>query len=358
MLYNVFRDEKLSALGLGCMRLPKNGEKDEDIDEAASAEMVAYALEQGINYFDTAWMYHGGASETVMGRILAKHPRESFYLASKFPGFSKEMFENPRKIFEKQLEKCGVDYFDFYLFHNVCEDNIDNFLNPEYGVGEFLFEQRRLGRIKHLGFSTHGSLTTMKRFLDAYGSQLEFCQIQLNYLDWQLQNAKAKVELVRSYGLPIWVMEPVRGGRLTQLLPEQEARLKALRPQETQAGWAFRFLQGIEGVTMVLSGMSNMEQLAENIKIFSHPEPLNDQEQQTLQEIAREMIAANAVPCTGCSYCVDYCPQGIHIPEILKKYNAEDWSELPDCIGCQSCEKVCPQGISIAEVMADYNRHK
>lgn len=358
MIYRDFQDLKLSALGLGTMRLPVMDGDDSKIDTAAAEEMIGYAMEHGINYYDTAWGYHSGHSETVVGEALKKYPREDFYLATKFPGYDLANFGKVEEIFEKQLEKCQVDYFDFYLFHNVCEDNIDNFLNPEYGVGEFLFEQRRLGRIKHLGFSTHGSLTTMKRFLDAYGRELEFCQIQLNYLDWQLQNAKAKVELVRSYGLPIWVMEPVRGGRLTQLLPEQEARLKALRPQETQAGWAFRFLQGIEGVTMVLSGMSNMAQLSENIKTFSHLEPLNDQEQQTLQEIAREMIAANAVPCTGCSYCVDYCPQGIHIPEILKKYNAKDWSELPDCIGCQSCEKVCPQGISIAEVMADYNRHK
>ena len=358
MVYRDFQGIKLSGLGMGCMRLPVVDGKDDQVNQAAVEEMVACAMDSGVNYYDTAWGYHGGNSELAIGKALAAYPRENFYLADKFPGYDLSNMDKVAEIFEAQLKKCQVEYFDFYLFHNVCEMNIDAYLDPKYGILDYLLEQKKNGRIKHLGFSTHGSLTTMKRFLDAYGSQLEFCQIQLNYLDWQLQNAKAKVELVRSYGLPIWVMEPVRGGRLTQLLPEQEARLKALRPQETQAGWAFRFLQGIEGVTMVLSGMSNMEQLAENIKIFSHPEPLNDQEQQTLQEIAREMIAANAVPCTGCSYCVDYCPQGIHIPEILKKYNAKDWSELPDCIGCQSCEKVCPQGISIAEVMADYNRHK
>lgn len=357
MIYKQFHELQLSSLGLGCMRFPQNSKNEDDINESAVAEMIEYAMSSGINYFDTAWIYHGGASESVIGSILSKYPRESYYLATKYPGFDGECFKDPESIFQTQLKKCCVDYFDFYLFHNVCENNIDDFMSKDTGVADYLFRQKQEGKIKHLGFSTHGSLQTIKRFLDAYASELEFCQIQLNYLDWELQNAKAKVELIRSYGLPIWVMEPVRGGRLAQLNPDEAEKLKAFRPDESAASWAFRFLQDVQGVTVVLSGMSNMQQLQENIATFSTQAPLTAQEHAAIMDIAHGIISSNTVPCTGCSYCVDHCPQGLRIPEIIKKYNDKDWSESPDCIGCQSCETVCPQGISIAQVMQSYKEH-
>lgn len=358
MLYNDFKECRLSALGLGCMRFPVLNETDDQIDVAKTEEIVDYALKNGINYFDTAWRYHSGNSETVIGQILSKYPRDSFFLATKFPGFSPEMFEKGAEIFKEQLRKCQVEYFDFYLLHNVSEKNIDNFTNKEIGVVEYLIEQKRLGKIKHLGFSTHGSLRTIRRFLDTYGSELEFCQIQLNYLDWQLQNAKAKVELIQSYGLSVWVMEPVRGGRLAVLPAEKMQRLQNYRPNETAPGWAFRFLQTVPGVKMVLSGMSNMQQLQENIETFSTAQPLQEEELAVISDIAAEMIRDNAIPCTGCSYCTEYCPQEIKIPHILQLYNEKDWSEKPECIGCKSCENVCPQGISIAAHMQAYNAHR
>jgi predicted aldo/keto reductase-like oxidoreductase len=193
MIYKNFQDIKLSSLGMGCMRLPVDANKE--IDMAATAEMVEYAISRGVNYFDTAWGYHGGKSELAMGEILSHYPRESFYLASKFPGYDLKNMGKVEEIFEEQLRKCKVDYFDFYLFHNVCELNIDAYLDESYGIFEFLQKQLENGRIKHLGFSTHGTLETMGRFLDKYGKYMEFCQIQLNWLDWEFQNAKEKVEL-------------------------------------------------------------------------------------------------------------------------------------------------------------------
>ncbi len=207
MVYRDFQDLKLSALGMGAMRLPVVDGDDARIDEQATAQMVDYAIEHGVNYFDTAWGYHGGNSETVMGKALARYPRERYFLATKFPGYDLSNMDKVETIFEEQLRKCGVDYFDFYLFHNVCEMNIDAYLDPKYGIFDYLVAQKRAGRIRHLGFSAHGSCEVMRRFLEAYGKEMEFCQIQLNYLDWGFQDAKGKVDLLREYGLPVWVDE-------------------------------------------------------------------------------------------------------------------------------------------------------
>jgi len=357
MIYKNFKGLKLSSLGLGCMRFPLCGENDSDIDVEAVSQMIEYAISNGINYFDTAYRYHGGASETVVGQILKKYPRESFYLATKFPGFEPDFMKRVAEIFQDQLKKCDTDYFDFYLFHNVCEKNVDAYLNDDFGVYSHILAQKKAGKIRHLGFSTHGSLHTIRRFLDAYGKDLEFCQIQLNYLDWNLQNAKAKVELIRSYGLSVWVMEPVRGGALAQLDPEFEKKLKLLRPNESIPAWAFRFLQGIDGVDMILSGMSNMTQLKENIATFQQILPLCADEQAALLSIADEMIKKDTVHCTGCSYCTERCPNSIPIPTVIRAYNEGTLPGEPgpkDCVGCRNCEVVCPQGIMISEVMEAY----
>ena len=372
MLYKDFKDLKLSSLGLGTMRLPNKGvDSDVPVDEEETAKMVDYALKNGINYFDTAWGYHNGESEKVIGKVLSKYPRDSFYLATKFPGYDLSNMDKVEEIFEKQLEKCRVDYFDFYLFHNVNDKNIDAYLDPKYGIFDYLMKQKENGKIKHLGFSIHGDFDILKRFLNAYGEHMEFCQIQLNYLDYEFQDAKAKIELLNEYNIPIWVMEPLRGGKLAKLSEEQESKLKALRPDETTVGWAFRFLQSIPGVTMVLSGMSSMEQLQENIKIFSEDKPLNDEEMKTLLGIANEMLKGNVLPCTACRYCTSHCPMGLDIPKLLALYNEHCFtgggfiapmaiSALPEdkrpsaCIGCRSCEAVCPQEIKISEAMADF----
>lgn len=372
MLYNDFRGLKLSALGLGAMRLPVIDGDDARIDEEKTAEMVAYAMEQGINYYDTAWGYHAGHSETVMGKILKQYPRDSFYLATKFPGYDLSNMGKVEEIFEKQLEKCGVDYFDFYLFHNVCEMNIDAYLDEKYHIFHYLAEQKKNGRIRHLGFSAHGSFDVMKRFLEAYGKDMEFGQIQLNWLDWSFQDAKAKVELLNAYGIPVWVMEPLRGGRLTSLSEENTAKLKALRPNEEIPAWAFRFLQALPEVTMVLSGMSDIKQLKDNIKTYQTKDSLNRQETDALLAVADGMLKEKNLPCTACRYCVSHCPKGLNIPELLKLYNEHCFTEggfiapmammavqedkRPSaCIGCRSCEAVCPQQIKISEVMSDFS---
>ncbi len=371
MIYKNFGDIKLSSLGLGCMRLPVIDGKESQIDKEATAEMIAYAMEHGINYYDTAWGYHEGNSETVVGEILSGYPRESFYLASKFPGYDLPNFEKVEKIFEKQLKKCKVDYFDFYLFHNVCEMNIDSYLDEKFGVYDYLTEQKKNGRIKHLGFSCHGEYDTVKRFLEAYGKDIEFGQIQLNYLDWDFQDAKAKVELFREYNIPIWVMEPLRGGSLAHLDEEHAARLKEMRPDESVPAWAFRYLQSFDDVTVVLSGMSNFSQLKENIEIFDESKPLSEAEMKALYDIAEEKTKKTALPCTACHYCTSYCPQGIEIPEILRLYNEHVYTDggflapmammaIPEdkqpsaCIGCGSCAEVCPQNIDIPKAMKHF----
>ena len=370
MIYKNFQGEKLSALGLGCMRLPVLEGDDARIDEAAAKEMVDFAMAQGINYYDTAWGYHEGNSELVIGRTLASYPRETFFLATKFPGYDLSNMDKVEEIFEKQLEKCGVEYFDFYLFHNVCEMNIDAYLDEKYGIFPYLVEQKKRGRIRHLGFSAHGSVEVMKRFLEAYGSEMEFCQIQLNYLDWNFQDAKGKVELLKEWKLPVWVMEPLRGGRLAKLTEDEEAKLLALRPEEKIPAWAFRFLQTIPEVTVVLSGMSDFSQLTENLHTFETEEPLKEQETEALLKIADGLLGGT-LPCTACHYCVSHCSQGLEIPKLIALYNehcftgggflapmalsAEPQEKQPGaCVGCRSCEAVCPQGIKISEAMADF----
>ena len=372
MIYRDYQDIKLSGLGLGMMRLPVIDGDDSRVDEAAAAEMVDFAYKNGINYFDTAWGYHDGNSELVAGKCLSKYPRESFYLASKFPGYDNSNMPKVKEIFEEQLKKCQVEYFDFYLFHNVCEMNIDAYLDEKYGIFDYLIEQKKNGRIKHLGFSAHGDIECITRFLEAYGKDMEFAQIELNYFDYKFQNAKGKVELLDKWNIPVWVMEPVRGGQLATLSDDATAKLKAARPDEDVPAWAFRFLQTIPSVVMTLSGMSNMEQLQANIKTYEENKPLNETEMDLILDIADDMIAKTTVPCTGCHYCVSKCPKKLDIPFLLKLYNEAmvagagdfiapmalasiDEDRQPECcINCHSCEKVCPQTIHIPEELKKF----
>ena len=372
MLYRDFKGLSLSRLGFGAMRLPCVDGSDATPDQDAVNEMVDYALAHGVNYFDTAWGYHAGNSEVVLSRALARHPRDSFYLADKFPGYDLSNMGKVKEIFERQLEKTGAGHFDFYLFHNVCEMNVDGYLDPANGILDYLLEQRRAGRIRHLGFSAHGAIPVMERFLEAYGKEMEFCQIQLNYLDWEFQDARGKVDLLRKRDIPVWVMEPVRGGKLARLGEKDEARLAALRPDERPVAWAFRFLQGIPEVTVTLSGMSDFEQLKENVQTYSEERPLSEEELATLMDIAHEMGAQGTVPCTACHYCTSHCPMGLDIPHLLSLYNQlvvtgkGDFiapmalSALPEdkrpaaCIGCGSCAAVCPQRIDIPGTLADF----
>lgn len=368
MYYNDFADLKLSGLGMGNMRLPILDGDSKKIDEALTEKMLDYCIDNGINYFDTAYGYHGGNSEIVVGKLLKKYPRESINIATKFPSYDVSYFKRIPEIFEEQLQKLQVEYFDFYLMHNVNHTNIDLFVTPEKDVLDYFIEQKNKGRIKHLGFSCHADYDDFVRFLDAYGEHMEFCQIQLNWLDWDYQEAKKKVALLKEKGIAIWVMEPVRGGNLASLAPEYMEKLDKFRPGLTSAEWCFRFLQAIPEVKVILSGMSNMQQLEENVKTFETKEPVTEEEKAALFEIAKDMLSKNTLPCTACRYCTSYCPNEISIPEVVSAYNDDKLSgrsfKIPflmartpegkkptDCIGCQACEGVCPQDIKISQMM-------
>lgn len=372
MNYKSFQDLQLSNLGMGCMRLPVINEDDGAVDQPAVEEMVACAIKHGVNYFDTAWGYHAGQSELAIGKALSAYPREKFYLADKFPGYDLRNMGKVEEIFEEQLKKCRVDYFDFYLFHNVCELNINAYLDPQYGILDYLLEQKRNGRIRHLGFSCHGSMPVLKRFLEAYAEHMEFCQLQLNYIDWTFQGGKEKAGLLAQYNIPVWVMEPLRGGRLVRLHEEEAARLRALAPQRSLPAWAFRFLQRIPNVVIILSGMSNLEQLEDNLATFASSDSLTEQEWDGLVSLGRKMTDSKALACTACRYCASHCPQGLDIPHLLALYNEHRFSgggfiapmalsaipaeKRPSaCLGCRSCEAVCPQQLRISEAMADFS---
>lgn len=372
MVYRDFQDLKLSGLGLGMMRLPVVDGNDAAVDEEKAAEIIDHAYRNGINYFDTAWGYHNGNSELTAGKCLSRYPRESYYLATKFPGYDNANMGKVEEIFEEQLRKCRTGYFDFYLIHNVYEGNIDDYLDPKFGTYEYLMKQKENGRIRHLGFSAHGSLEVIRRFLDAYGAGMEFCQLQVNYMDWHFQGAKEKVELIRKEGIPIWVMEPLRGGKLASASEQMTAELRKMRPEESVPAWAFRFLQSIPGVTMVLSGMSDMEQLKENMEVWEEDKPLSKEEFERLVELADLEVRKVGLPCTACHYCTSHCPKGLPIPELVALYNEHKLTgggflapmavaSMPEekrpacCVGCRGCEQVCPQQIKISEMMREFS---
>ena len=384
MYYNEISGVKVSALGMGNMRLPKIEGQGEQIDREKAREIIDYAMSHGINYYDTAYRYHGGESERFIGEALKKYPRDSFLLASKFPGHMMEKKENGvmrftsmlagrpdttvDALFHEQLEKCQVDYFDFYLLHNVCENSLVFYNDPEIRIVDYVLKQKELGRIRHLGFSSHAvSAATIDEFLTRHPGVFEFVQIQLNYLDWKLQDAKSKVEAIAKHGLKIVVMEGVRGGRLASLPEAQEARLRAARKEDSAARWALRWLQGIPEVAVVLSGMSTMDQIIENTETFREHNPVSEAEKALLTEVAESMLSW--VPCTACRYCTEGCPMELEIPKIIAAYNgvkngdhmawynpAEKGASMDParCVGCGSCKAICPQHIDIPEIMREF----
>jgi len=381
MIYKQFKDMNLSWLGMGNMRLPTQGQRG-PIDEEKARKIIEYAYENGVNYFDTAYRYHDGESESFVGKVLSQYPRESWYLATKMPGHMMN-YENGKlgfqgylqghtvtsiaQIFEEQLEKCGVDYFDFYLLHNLCETSYDFYTDEDLAVVEYLLEQKKAGHIRHLGFSAHGRAETIDNFLN-WKDCFEFVQIQLNYMDWTLQEAGKKYEVITKHGIPVVVMEPCRGGRLASLNEKADAMLKEVRPEDSIASWAFRYLQSLPNVSVVLSGMTTMEQLQENIQIFSIDDPVTENEKKVLDKAMETMV--DMVPCTACRYCCEGCPQGLDIPKLISMYNetrfefpftlsftlgAMKEEELPGaCLACGACNQLCPQGIDIPNAMKNF----
>ena len=386
MITNDFLGEKVSRLGFGAMRLPVIDGNSSAIDSAQLDAMADAAIASGVNYFDTAYPYHGGMSEVELGRSLARYPRDSFLLATKYPGHQIADTYDPAPIFEEQLEKCGVDHFDYYLLHNIYEASIDVYTDERWKIADYFVEQKKLGRIRHLGFSCHGRTDILAEFLD-YGARkyaeleardpdtaalfagkniMEFCQIQMNYLDWTLQDAAGKTALLEDANMPVVVMEPLRGGKLANLNEEQLSTLNASGTKRSAVEWSFRWLQGIPNVKVILSGMSDIEQVKENCRIFEEAKPLTEGEEGILMDVAETL--KGGVPCTACRYCVDSCPQSIDIPMMMSTYNdlqfdtsftiSMQMDAVPagqraqDCIACGACAHMCPQGIDIPGVLA------
>lgn len=393
MLTNDFLGDNIARLGFGAMRLPIIDGDASNVDQATLDAMVDTAIKAGINYFDTAYPYHGGMSEIALGRSLARYPRDRYFFATKYPGHQIADTYDPAVIFEEQLTKCGTEYFDFYLLHNIYEASIEVYLDEQWGIADYFVEQKKNGRIRHLGFSCHGRPETLKRFLD-YGARkyaeleqrdpetaalfagnniMEFCQIQLNYLDWTLQDAAAKTALLESMNIPIVVMEPLRGGKLAHLNDAQMQQLNASAldganpPARSAVEWSFRWLLGIPNVKTILSGMSDLAQVEENCRIFQESVPLSEVEEGVLMDVAESL--KGGVPCTACLYCVDSCPQEIDIPMMMNAYNdlqfdtsftvsmqmdaVPEGQRAQDCIQCESCVQMCPQGIDIPTVLED-----
>lgn len=366
MYYSEFKNEKISALGFGTMRLPKT--PDGTIDQAELDRMIDYAMANGVNYFDSAYPYMNGMSEVAVGRSLARYPRDSYYLATKYPGHQMLPEYHPDEVFEDQLKKCGVEYFDFYLLHNVYENDLDVYTDPKWNIVPYFLEQKKKGRIRHLGFSSHARPDCLKAFLDVYGSEMEFILMQTNYLDWTLQNAAEKYRMLEEAGIPIWVMEPLRGGRLTRLTEGQKASLETAEPGMSPAEWSFRFLQSQPNIKVVLSGMSSLEQMKDNVRIFEERKPLSESSQKALLTMAEEL--KNALPCTACRYCTDGCPMELDIPRLIELCNEVRFGTegsltvsmaleaIPEdkqpaaCIGCGACAAICPQKIDIPSELA------
>lgn len=362
MIYKPFHDRSLSRLGMGNMRLPTEGDKaDAPIDYARAQQIIDRALAAGINYFDTAYRYHSGGSEPFLGKALSAYDRSSYCLATKF---SYEANPDYKAVFAEQLEKLQTDYIDCYLLHAVGDGNIEKYLSC--GCIDYFRRQKAEGKIRYLGFSAHASLETLNKMLDQ--GQWDFVQIQLNYFDWAYGTAKAEYEAITARGLPVMVMESVRGGRLSKLSPEAEAMLKSAHPDWSISSWAFRWLKGLPGVQVCLSGMSNLEQLEDNLNTFADDRALSADEAQLLFEAAAAFRREVSVPCTGCRYCCDGCPAEINIPAVLEVYNrfktdgiwalhrlktVDTAGQPADCVACGACQNICPQGIEIPKLMAE-----
>lgn len=356
-------DIKISALGFGTMRFPltKDGEGKEIINKEETFELIDYAYKNGVNYFDTAYPYLGGESEIVTGEALKRYPRESFYLATKMPFWSIDTTEEMEKIFYHQLEKLQVEYIDFYLLHCL---STEIFAKAEkIGAYQFLSKMKKEGKIRNLGFSFHGSIECLEEIVGKY--EWDFAQLQINYLDWELQNAKKQYEILEENKIPCIVMEPVRGGILASPCEEANEIFKKANPKVSVASWALRYAASLPNVITVLSGMSDMQQVKDNVETFSDFKYLTQEDRNVIENALNAYKQKKVVTCTSCKYCID-CPVGLDISRIFEIYNIygryndklrfiKEYNDLPDekkadkCIGCGSCMTHCPQSIDIPE---------
>ena len=364
MYYKKFHDKDISALGMGALRLPTEPGNPNQIDRIKGQEIIDAAVSCGINYFDTSFTYQNGDSERFLGEALSKYPRDSYYLATKFyAAYATEI----EAVFQQQLERCRTDYFDFYLLHGVDENYISAYMDEKKGYLRFLLEQREKGRIRHIGFSSHAAPEALAGFLDWYDG-FDMALIQLNYVDWTLLDAKRQYELLTEHEIPVWVMEPLKGGRLASLSASAADILRKQAPDRSLSSWGFRFLMGLLHVQTVLSGMSTVEQVLDNARTFERPDPLSPDEMAALNRASSVFLDVLGLPCSACRYCCPACPAELDIPLLIKGRNemrvsGETWriadlkqTKWPEhCLHCKSCLKHCPQKINIPAAMTEFS---
>ncbi len=360
---------EMPGIGFGLMRLP---ERDGVIDIEKVSKMADAYLEAGFNYFDTAYVYHGGNSEkAVKEAIVKRHPRDSFTLATKLPAWFIHSEEDRDKIFNEQLGRCGVDFFDYYLLHSVEDgNNYDTYV--KYDCFNWGIQKKSEGRIRHFGFSYHGTPELLVKILDSH-PEIEFVQIQLNYSDWDnpIVQSGELYKILSERNIPIIVMEPCQGGKLANLDEECTEIFKSVRPDKSMASWAFRFAGSLPGVATILSGMSTEDQMADNLNTFRNFEPLTDEDKKAIDKVIGVMSRVELIGCTACKYCVEGCPAGISIPDVISAVNTatkypgdlrpqffynglvDRYSHASDCIGCGQCESVCPQHLPIISIMQE-----
>ena len=357
---------EISRLGYGGMRFPKNGD-EVDVEEAV--KLLRKAYDMGVNYFDTAVVYHKGESEKIFGKAFEIYDRSSYYLADKMSIWVCKDEQEMKDLFERQLKTLKTDYIDFYLVHSLNRNHYQKV--KEFHCVEFLQEKKRQGKIKHLGFSFHDTYPVFTQILNDY--DWDFVQIQLNYLDWQNQGAEQLYRELEKRNLPCMVMEPVRGGYLATLDEQRAKPFLEMEPNRSIASWAIRWVESLPQVTVVLSGMSDMAQLEDNVAMMTNFEPMNEKELEAVAKVVEEIRKVNDIPCTGCRYCMD-CPMGVDIPEIFAIYSrlkifgkdksfVEDYKEVMEngngaehCVGCQQCMNHCPQSIEIPDKLAMIHR--
>lgn len=365
---NYYLGKEIPKLGFGLMRLPMI---NQEVDIEQTKEMVDKFIAQGFTYFDTAYVYINGKSEEAVKEAITKrHPRESFQLATKMPVWDLKKYEDMQPIFDTQLERTGAGYFDFYLLHSLDSDKLEHIENV--GAWKFIREMKEKGLVKHMGFSFHDDAETLDKILTAH-PEMEFVQLQINYVDWESENVQSRLcyEVARKHNKPVIIMEPVKGGALAGMCPAVQSILKEANPDLSVASWAVRYAASLDGIITVLSGMSNMAQMNDNLSFMSNFQPLNESEGKVIERVVEELKKVPVIPCTACKYCVEDCPQKINIPEILAAYNnfkvyenlegsrghynwlTDGETKASGCIACGSCEGHCPQHINIIDSLKE-----
>lgn len=361
MYYKEFHGRKHSALGMGGIHLPTVEGDPNRIDREKGQQIVDLLMEKGINVFDTAYIYLNGDSERFCGEALGKYPRESYSLATKFHASANPDIE---AVFEEQLRRCQTEYFDVYMLHGLNGESLDTYTDPKRDYIGYLLRQKEAGRIRHIGFSSHATPEVLREFLRRFDGY-DMALIQLNYVDWTLLRAKEQYEILTEHGIPVWVMEPNKGGRLTTLNEEAAAILRAAAPERSLASWAFRFLQGLPNVHTVLSGMGELAHIEDNLATFAACEALSEREQAVLEQAKGVFLKDLGVPCSACRYCCGHCPKELDIPLLMRCYNEyrvsgktwraateEQVAAAKECLGCGACAAHCPQNIDIPGILA------